>query len=168
MCLRSLRLDSSGVLQLLSSELKVTVETTMGQNLQLTVHPGRAKVSDVMEEIKRHTDVPVEEQKLYYGESCISNRPWKALPEALLFVEDPTLVVEVPEYFEISVRVAQDKVIPIKIDKTKTLRDLQQRMRIRAHAFVLDGTTLDIYNTTASLQGIQRTIHYVFFTSLFS
>ena len=161
MCLRSLRLDSSGVLQLLSSELKVTVETTMGQNLQLTVHPGRAKVSDVMEEIKRHTDVPVEEQKLYHGESCISNRPWRALPEALLFVEDPTLLVEVPEYFEISVRVAEDKVIPVKIDKTKTLRDLQQKVlscaplgRRRRVWFIYEGNRLNPDEENGSLESV--------------
>ena len=161
MCLRSLRLDSSGVLQLLSSELKVTVETTTGQNLQLTVHPGRAKVSDVMEEIKRHTDVPVEDQKLYHGESCISNRPWKALPEALLFVEDPTLLVEVPEYFEISVRVAEDKVIPVKIDKTKTLRDLQQKVpscarlgRRRRVWFIYEGNRLNPDEENGSLESV--------------
>ena len=141
--------------------MKVTIETSTEERFQITVHPGRADVWNIMEEIEHHTDVPAEEQKLYYEESCISNSPWEVLPEALLFAEHPTLVVEVPEYFEITVRVAEDKVIPVKIDKTKTLRDLQQKVlscarlgRRRRVWFIYEGNRLNPNEENGSLESV--------------
>ena len=120
--------DRTVQLTLLSTELQLRVETSTGQTVVVSVNPGRARVIHVMEEIERHTDTPVEDQKLYHGEAPLSDTRWAALPHALFFSDEPRLFVELPTYCQLTVRIPGEDTVTVKIDPSKTLMDLVRKL----------------------------------------
>ena len=118
----------SQVFLILNSDLEITIQPSTGQSFQIMIK-ATAKVKDVMEEISLRIDVPAEDQKLYYGATCLSDRPERRLPEELVLLEEPVICVEIPEYLTISVRFSAAQVVQIKIGKLKTLKDLAEKVR---------------------------------------
>ena len=93
-------------------------------NFSLKVHPGRAKVLDVMEQIERKLKVPLRDQKLYHGRARLSDAPRRGLPYGLICSPQPTLILIIPEYIHITVENENGVLHNIKIDKEKGLKVL--------------------------------------------
>jgi len=111
-------------LRLVDTELEITIEKSTGTNFSLKVHPGRAKVCDLMEQIERKLNVPIREQKLYLGRARLSDAPRRGLPYGLICSPQPTLILIVPEYIHITVANENGVLHTIKIDKEKSLQAL--------------------------------------------
>ena len=126
---RNLLADPSENLRLIDAKLQVTVEASSNEVLQVNVHPGRATVHGLMEEIERKLNVHVKDQELYYGRVCLSDTPLRSLPEELICNSEPTVRLLVPEYISISLEdlITGDSSI-VKIEEGKTLRDLVKEL----------------------------------------
>ena len=116
-------------LRFINNELKITIETSTSEtNFSVEVHPGRAKVCDVMKQIERKLNVPIRDQKLYYGRTRLSDAPRRGLPYGLICSPQPTLVVIVPEYIQIAVEEENGDIHTIKMDKEKSLAALMKEI----------------------------------------
>lgn len=118
------QLKASGNLRLIDVEMQITVKTSSGKTFPVTLHPGKAKVHDLMEQIERELDVPSGDQKLYLGSALLSDAPWKGLPRKLICNPQPTVDVKVPEYIDITVEDQNGDSHTVKIDKEKSLTAL--------------------------------------------
>ena len=103
----------------------------METNLSLRVHPGRAKVCDVMEQIERKLKVPLRDQKLYHGRARLSRRR-RGLPYGLICSPQPTLILIIPEYIHILVSNENGVLHTIEIDKEKSLKALMEEIPSRS------------------------------------
>ena len=115
-------------LRLIDSELEIIIETSTEPNFSLKVHPGRAKVLDVMEQIERKLKVPLRDQKLYHGRARLSDAPRRGLPYGLICSPQPTLILIIPEYIHITVENENGVLHNIKIDKEKGLKALMEEI----------------------------------------
>lgn len=102
--------------------------STTETNFSVKVHPGRAKVRDVLEQIKRKLNVPSRDQKLYHGRTRLSDAPRRGLPYGLICSPQPTLILIVPEYIHITVEDQNGDLHTIKIDKEKSLTALMEEI----------------------------------------
>ena len=94
----------------------------------MKVHPGRAEVRDVMEQVQRKLNVPIRDQKLYHGRARISDGPRRGLPSGLICSPQPTLILIVPQYIHITVANENGVLQTIKIDKKKSLIALMEEI----------------------------------------
>jgi len=116
-------------LRFINNKLKITIETSTSEtNFSVEVHPGRAKVCHVMKQIERQLNVPIRDQKLYHGRTRLSDAPRGGLPYGLICSPQPTLVVIVPEYIQITVEEENGDLHTIKIDKDKSLAALMKEI----------------------------------------
>ena len=106
-------------LRLIDTELEIIIETSIETNLSLRVHPGRAKVRDVVEQIERKLKVPLRDQNLYHGRARLSDAPRRGLPYGLICSPQPTLILIIPEYIHITVENEKGVLYTITIDKEK-------------------------------------------------
>ena len=116
-------------LRLIDTELEITIEMLSEANFSLKVHPGRAKVHDLMELIERKLKVPQRDQKLYHGRARLSDAPRRGLPFGLISSLQPTLILIIPEYIHITVANENGVSYTIKIDKEKCLKALMEEIR---------------------------------------
>lgn len=91
-----------GGARLIATELEITIEASSKEIFQVKIHPGRAKVRDIMEQIERKLKVPVKNQKLYHERTRLSDAPSRGLPFRLICSPRPTVVVIVPDYIDIT------------------------------------------------------------------
>ena len=115
-------------LRLIGNEFEITIETSTETNFSLKVHPGRAKVRDVIEQIERKLKVPHRDQKLYHGRARLSDAPRRDLPYGLICSLQPTLILIIPEYIHITVVNENGVLHTIKIDKEKSPKELIQEI----------------------------------------
>ena len=115
-------------LRLIDTELEIIIETSTETNFSLKVHPGRAKVRDVMEQIERKLKVPLRDQKLYHGRARLSDAPRRGLPCGLICNPQPMLILIIPEYIHITVANENGVLHIIKIDKEKSLKTLMEEI----------------------------------------
>lgn len=94
----------------------------------MKIHPGRAMVRDVMEQLEKKLKVPIRDQKLYHARTRLSDHPRKSLPFELICSPQPTAVVLVPEYIHITVEDQNGDLHDIKIDKEKSLTALKEEI----------------------------------------
>ena len=94
----------------------------------MKVHPGRAKVHDVMEQIERKLKVPLRDQNLYHGRARLSDAPRRGLPYGLICSPQPTLILIMPEYIHITVANENGVLHTMKIDKEKSLKALLEEI----------------------------------------
>ena len=118
------QLQASGNLRLIDVEMQITVKTSSSKTFPVKLHPGKAKVHDLMEQIERELNVPSGDQKLYLGSALLSEAPWKHLPPKLICNPQPTVDVKVPEYIDITVEDQNNDSHTVKIDKEKSLTAL--------------------------------------------
>ena len=104
------------------------IETSTGPNFSLKVHPGRAKVHDVLKQIQRKLKVPLKDQKLYHGRARLSDAPRRGLPYGLICSPQPILILIIPEYIHITVANENGVLTTIKIDKEKSLKALMEEI----------------------------------------
>ena len=121
-CFISNRDLSTRNLRLIETELKITVETSTETKFSLKVHPGRAKLRDVMEHIELKLNVPMKDQKLYHGRARLSDVPRRGLPYGLICSPQRTLILIIPEYIHILVSNENGVLHTIEIDKEKSLK----------------------------------------------
>ena len=119
---------STRIVRLIDTKLEVTIETSTKTNFSLKVHPGRAKVRDLMEQIERKLKVPHRDQKLYHGIARLSDTPRRGLPYGLICSPQPTLILIIPEYIHITVTNENGVLHTIKIDKEKSLKELMEEI----------------------------------------
>ena len=122
------QLQASENLRLIDVEMQITVKTSSGKTFPVKLHPGKAKVHDLMEQIERELDVPSADQKLYLGSALLSETPWKSLPRKLICNPQPTVDVKVPEYIDITVEDQNGDSHPVKIDREKSLTVLMKEI----------------------------------------
>ncbi|XP_022804931.1 uncharacterized protein LOC111342140 isoform X2 [Stylophora pistillata] len=121
-------LGTPGNLRLIDAEMTITVTVEASSSVPspktfpIKVHPGKAKVHDLMEQIERELNVPVSDQKLYFGRTLLSGAPRRCLPDELICSSRPAVAVTLPEYFHITVEEQNGDSHAIKIDKEKNLR----------------------------------------------
>ena len=96
-------MESSESLILVDVELDVTVKASTNKIFQVKIRPGEAKIIDLMEKIEAELEVPIKDQKLFHGQTRLSDNPRKDLPEKLICSLNHTVVVNVPDYIEITV-----------------------------------------------------------------
>ena len=109
--------------------MEITIQTSAKEIFHVKIHPGKAKVIDLMEQIERKMEIPIKDQKLFHGKARLSDAPGRGLPEQLICSLDPNLVVIVPEYIQITVEdVLSGATNIVKIDKKKTLIDLMEEI----------------------------------------
>ena len=114
----------SGNLRLIDSELEITVEASSTERFPVKIQPSKAKVIDLMAEIEEKLGIPVKDQKVYHGITRISDAPQRGLPPKLISSLQPTVVVIVPEYINITVQdMDTGENCIVKVDKAKTLKD---------------------------------------------
>ena len=106
----------------------ITIETSSKETFPVKIHPGRAKVRDVMVQIEKKLKVPIRDQKLYHTRTRLSDHPRKGLPFELICSPQPTAVVLVPEYIHITVEDQNGDLHDIKIDKEKSLTALMEEI----------------------------------------
>lgn len=151
-----------GNLRLIDAELEITIETSTKKKLSVKVHPGRAKVRDIMEQIERILGVPVREQKLYHRRTRISDEPMDGLPSGLVCSQHyPVLVVIVPEFIHVTIKEPNGKSNTVKIDKEKTLTDLLEEIPSHKNlaeneevVFHFNGEHLHPFEHTGSLESL--------------
>ena len=120
-------IESPGSLVLVDVELEVTVEVSTNERFQVKIRPGEAKVIDLMQKIEAELEVPIKDQKLFYGKTRLSDNPRKDLPKELVYSLNRTVVVIDPDYIEVTVEnSASGESITLNIDKEKRLTDLAQ------------------------------------------
>ena len=117
-------------MRLIDTELEITIEASSRELTVFTVkiHPGRAKVHDVMEQIEKKLKVPIRDQKLYHGRTRISDVPSGGLPDDLICSPKPTVSVVVPEYIHLTVEDQNGDSHDIKINKEKSLTALMEEL----------------------------------------
>ena len=116
---------SSGNLRLIDSELEITVEASSTERFPVKIRPSKARVIDLMAGIEENLGIPVKDQKVYHGMARISDAPQRCLPPKLISSLQPTVVVIVPEYINITVQdLDSGENCIVKVDKAKTLKDL--------------------------------------------
>lgn len=120
--------QASGNLRLLDAEMQITVKTSSRKTFSVKLHPGKAKVHDLMEQIERELGVPSGDQNLYLGSALLSDAPWKGLPPKLICNPQPTVDVKVPEYIDITVEDQNGDSHTVKIDKEKSLTALMEEI----------------------------------------
>jgi len=120
--------QASGNLKLIDVEMLITVKASSSKTFPVKLHPGKAKVHDLMEQIERELDVPSGDQKLYLGRALLSDAPWKGLPRELICNPQPTVDVIVPEYIDITVQDQNGDSHIVKIDKEKSLEALVEEI----------------------------------------
>lgn len=125
---RNLPEQASGNLRLIDVEMQITVKTSTSKTFSVKLHPGKAKVHDLMEQIERELDVSSGDQKLYLGRALLSDVPWKGLPRKLICNPQPTVDVIVPEYIDITVEDQNGDSHTVKIDKEKSLTALMKEI----------------------------------------
>ena len=125
---RNLLEQASGNLKLIDVEMQITVKTSSSKTFLVKLHPGKAKVHDLMEQVERELDVPSRDQKLYLGSALLSDAPWKKLPRKLICNPQPTVDVKVPEYINITVEDQNGDSHTVKIDKEKSLAALLEEI----------------------------------------
>ena len=112
--------------------ISVTVEASSKvsypKTFPIKVHPGRSKVHDLMEQIERRLNVPVSDQKLYFGETLLSRAPRKCLPDKLICSPRPAVAVILPEYIHITVEEQNGDSHALKIDKEKNLKAVMEEI----------------------------------------
>ena len=114
----------SGNLRLIDSELEITVEASSTERFPVKIRPSKAKVIDLMAEIEGKLEIPVKDQKVYHGMARISDAPQRGLPPKLISSLQPTVVVIVPEYINITVQdMDSGENCIVKVDEAKTLKD---------------------------------------------
>ena len=118
----------SGNLRLIDEEITITVEVSSNLTFPIKVHPGKAKVHDLMEQIERELNVPIMEQKLYFEKNLLSKAPRRRLPDKLICSPRPTVTAIVPEYIHVTVEEASGDSHSVKIDKEKNLRALMEEI----------------------------------------
>ena len=115
---------SSGNLRLIDSELEINVEASSTERFPVKIRPSKAKVIDLMAGIEENLGIPVKDQKVYHGMARISDAPQRGLPPKLISSLQPTVVVIVPEYINITVQdMDSGENCIVKVDKAKTLND---------------------------------------------
>ena len=155
-------IESPGSLILVDVELDVTVEASTNEKFQVKIRPGVAQIIDLMQKIEAELEVPIKDQKLFYGKTRLSDNPHKGLPEKLIYSLNPTLVVIVPDYIEITVEnSASGESITLKIDKEKRLTDLVQEIPSYRNMddnqeaiFLVDGRELSPVLNTGTLTSL--------------
>ncbi|KAK2556937.1 Astrocytic phosphoprotein PEA-15 [Acropora cervicornis] len=155
-------IESPGSLILVDVELDVTVEVSTSERCQIKIRPGEAKIIDLMQKIEAELEVPIKDQKLFYGKTRLSDNPHKGLPEKLIYSLNRTLVVIVPDYIEITVEnSASGESTTLKIDKEKRLTDLVQEIpscrnmdNNQEVMFLVDGRELSPVKDTGKLKSI--------------
>ena len=125
---RGILQTSSGNLRLIDEEITITVEASSNLTFPIKVHPGKAKVHDLMEQIERELNVPIMEQKLYFEKNLLSKAPRRRLPDKLICSPHPTVTAIVPEYIHVTVEEASGDSHSVKIDKEKNLRALMEEI----------------------------------------
>jgi len=125
---RNLLEQASGNLRLIDVEMQITVKTSSRKTFLVKLHPGKAKVHDLMELIDREIDVPSRDQKLYLGSALLSDAPWKGLPPKLICNPQLTVDVKIPEYINITVEDENGDSHTVKIDKEKSLTALTEEI----------------------------------------
>ena len=94
----------------------------------IKVHPSRSKVHDLMEQIERRLNVPVSDQKLYFGKTLLSGAPRECLPDKLICSPRPAVAVILPEYIHITVEEQNGDSHSLKIDKEKNLKAVMEEI----------------------------------------
>lgn len=125
---RNLLEPTSGNLKLIDVEMQITVKTSSNKTFPVKIHPGKAKVHDLMKQIEGELDVPFKDQKLYLGRALLSDAPRRGLPRELICSPQPTVDVIVPEYIHITVEDQNGDSHDIKIDKEKSLAALMEEI----------------------------------------
>lgn len=97
------------------------------------IHPGRAKIHDVMEQIEMKLEVPMKDQKLYLGSTRLSDTPMQGLPHKLICNPQPTIVAIVPDCIDLTVEDQNGKSIVVKIDKEKSITALMEEVSSRVN-----------------------------------
>ncbi|XP_015771205.1 PREDICTED: uncharacterized protein LOC107349537, partial [Acropora digitifera] len=155
-------IESPGSLILVDVELDVTVEASTNEKFLVKIRPGVAQIIDLMQKIEAELEVPIKDQKLFYGKTRLSDDPHKGLPEKLIYSLNPTLVVIVPDYIEVTVEnSASGESITLKIDKEKRLTDLVQEIPSYRNMddnqeaiFLVDGRELSPVQNTGTLTSL--------------
>ena len=119
---------SAEILRLIDVEIQITVKASSDKVFPVKMHPGKAKVHDLMEQIERELKVPIMDQKLYFGKARLSDTPRRGLPHKLICSPQPTVVAIVPEYIHITVEDQNGESNAVKIDKEKSLRALMDEL----------------------------------------
>ena len=120
--------STSGNLRLIDVEMQIIVKTSSNKTFPVKIHPGKAKVHDLMEQIEGELNVPFRDQKVYLGTALLSNAPRRGLPRELICSPQPTIDVVVPEYIHITVEYYNGDSRDIKIDKEKGLAALMEEL----------------------------------------
>ena len=112
-------------LRLIDAELEITVEASSRERFPVKIRPSKANVTDLMAVIEKTLSIPIEDQKVYHGETRLSDAPHRGLPSKLICSLQPSVVLIVPEYITITVEdMESGKGCMVKVDKAKTLKDL--------------------------------------------
>lgn len=143
-------------MRLIDTELEITVEASSKETFSVKIHPGRAKVCDVLEQLERKLEVPIKDQKLYHGRTRLSDSPRNGLPCELICSPRPTVVVIVPEYIHITVKDHHGDSHDIKIDKEKSLTALMEELPSRGKkvTFAMGERVFNPEQDKGLLQGI--------------
>ena len=155
-------IESPGSLILVDVELQVTVELSTNERFQVKIRPGEAQIIDLMQKIEAELEVPIKDQKLFYGKTRLSDNPRKDLPKELIYSLNRTVVVIVPDYIEVTVEnSASGESVTLNIDKEKRLTDLAQRIpsyrnmdNNQEAIFLVDGRELSPVQDTGTLTSL--------------
>ena len=123
-------LETPGDLRLVDAEIAITVTAEPSSSLPFTikVHPGKATVHNLMEQIEVLLQIPIRDQKLYHEGNLLSKAPSRCLPDKLICSPRPAVKVIFPEYIHITVEDQSGDLIPLKIDKEKNLRAVLEQI----------------------------------------
>ena len=127
-------LRTPGNLRLIDAEMTISVtveassKVSYPKTFPIKVHLGRSKVHDLMEQIERRLNVPVSDQKLYYGKILLSGTPRECLPDKLICSPRPAVAVILPEYIHITVEEQNGDSHALKIDKEKNLEAVMEEI----------------------------------------
>ncbi|PFX33104.1 hypothetical protein AWC38_SpisGene2034 [Stylophora pistillata] len=123
-------LERPGDLRLIDAEITITVTAEPSSCLPfpVKVHPGKARVYNLMEQIERELRISLRDQELYYERNFLSATPSKYLPLKLICSLRPAVSVIIPEYIHITVEYPSGDSISLKIDKEKNLRELMEEI----------------------------------------
>ena len=152
-------IESPESLILVDVELDVTVEASTNERFQVKIRPGEAKIMDLMQKIEAELEVPIKDQKLFYGKTRLSDNPRKGLPKELVYSLNRTVVVIVPDYIEVTIEnSAIGESVTLKIDKEKRLTDLVREIPScrnmddnQEAIFLVDGRKLSPVQDTETL-----------------
>ena len=112
-------------LRLIDAELEITVEASSNERFLVKIQTSKANVIDLMAVIEEKLRIPVKDQKIYHGETRLSDAPHRSLPSKLICSLQPSVFVIVPEYISITVEdMESGEGCIVEVDKAKTLKDL--------------------------------------------